>query len=133
MKMMSNHVGMNEVVETAVTMFEKTEINVNACKKIINACRDSSCRCDGNKYETIEYLYEDHWENCLKKKEDQVALGRWEIPGEIREAIVALQICKECYNKLSQKYDMEKAIVPDDEKYFWCCGKFYIFLLRYFI
>ena len=54
-------------------------------------------------------------------------LGRWEIPREIREAIVAPQICKGCYNKLSQKYDMEKAIVPDDEKYFWCCGKFYIF------
>lgn len=68
-----------------------------------------------------------------KLKKDQVALGRWEILGEIREAIVASQICKGCYNKLSQKYDMEKAIVPDDEKYFWCCGKFYIFLLRYFI
>lgn len=54
-------------------------------------------------------------------------LGRLEITGEIREAIVAQQICKGCYNKLSQKYDMEKAIVPDDEKYFWCCGKFYIF------
>ena len=52
-----------------------------------------------------------------EKKEDQVALGRWEISGEIREAIGALQICKECYNKLSQKYDMEKAFVPDDEKY----------------
>lgn len=51
-----------------------------------------------------------------EKKEDQVALGRWEIPDEMREAIVALQICKECYNKLSQKYDMEKAFVPD-EKY----------------
>lgn len=45
-------------------------------------------------------------------------LGRWEIPGEIREAIVAPQICKFCYNKLSQKYDMEKAIVPGDEKNF---------------
>ena len=57
--MMSNHVigyGMNEVVETAVTMFEKFEISVNACKKIINAGLDSSCRYDGNKYETIEYL-----------------------------------------------------------------------------
>lgn len=61
------------------------------------------------------------------KKEDQIALARWEIPGEMRDAIVAPQICKECYNKLSHKYDMEKAIVPDDEKYFWCCGKFYIF------
>ena len=45
-------------------------------------------------------------------------LGRREIPSEIREAIVAPQICKECYNKLSQKYDMEKAFVPDDEKNF---------------
>ena len=63
----------------------------------------------------------------IEKKEDQVVLGRREIPSEIREAIVALQICKECYNKLSQKYDMEKAIVPDDEKNFWYCGKFYIF------
>ena len=45
-------------------------------------------------------------------------LGRWEIPREIREAIVAPQICKGCYNKLSQKYDMEKAIAPDDEKNF---------------
>ena len=53
-----------------------------------------------------------------EKKEDQVALGRWEILVEMREAIVAPQICKECYNKLSQKYDMEKAIVPDDEKNF---------------
>lgn len=44
-------------------------------------------------------------------------LGRWEIPGEMREAIVSLQICKECYDKLSQKYDMKKAFVPDDEKY----------------
>lgn len=51
------------------------------------------------------------------KKEDQVVLGRWEIPSEIRETIVAPQICKECYNKLSQKYDMEKAFVPDDEKH----------------
>ncbi len=70
--MMSNHVigyGMNEVVETAVTMFEKSEISVNACKKIINTCLDSSCRCDGNKYETIEYLYEDYYGNCLKKIE----------------------------------------------------------------
>lgn len=51
--MMSNHVigyGMNEVVETAVTMFEKFEISVNACKKIINACLDSSCRYDGKNY-----------------------------------------------------------------------------------
>ena len=45
-------------------------------------------------------------------------LGRWGIPSEIREAIVAPQICKECYNKLSQKYEMETAIVPDDEKNF---------------
>lgn len=45
MKMTSNHVigyGMNEVVETAVTMFEKSEISVNTCKKIIDACLDSS-------------------------------------------------------------------------------------------
>ena len=75
MKMMSNHVGMNEVVETAVTMFEKSEINVNACKKIINACFDSSCRCDGNKYETIEYLYENHCGNCLKKRKIKLRLG----------------------------------------------------------
>ena len=40
---------------------------------------------------------------------------------------------KKVEEELNQKYDMEKAIVPDDEKYFWCCGKFYIFLLRYFI
>lgn len=56
-------------------------------------------------------------------------LGRREIPSEIREAIVAPQICKECYNKLSQKYDMEKAFVPDDEKHVVN----FIFLLRYFI
>lgn len=67
MKIMSDRVGMNEVVETAVTLFEKSEISVNACKKIINACRDSSCRCVGNKYETIEYFFENHCGNCLKK------------------------------------------------------------------
>ena len=47
MKIMSNRVGMNEVVETAVTLFEKSELSVNACKKIINACRDSLCRLMG--------------------------------------------------------------------------------------
>ena len=75
--MMSSHVighGINEVVETAVTMFEKFEISVNACKKIINACLDSSCRYDGNKYETIEYLYEDYYGNCLKKIEKKIKL-----------------------------------------------------------
>lgn len=76
--MMSNHVigyGMNEVIETAVTMFEKSEISVDACKKIINACLDSSYRYDGNKYETIEYLYEDHCGNCLKKRKIKLHLG----------------------------------------------------------
>ena len=58
------------------------------------------------------------------KKEDQVVLGRWEIPSEIREAIVAPQICKECYNKLSQKYDMEKHLFLTMK----ACGKFYIFV-----
>jgi len=75
MKIMSNRVGMNEVVETAVTLFEKSELSVNACKKIINACRDSLCRCDGNRYETIEYLYEDHCGNCLKKRKIKLRLG----------------------------------------------------------
>lgn len=83
--MMSNHVigyGMNEVVETAVTMFEKYEISVNACKKIINAGLDSSCRYDGNKYETIEYLYENHFGNCLKKlkkRKIKLCLGVWKL------------------------------------------------------
>lgn len=75
MKIMSNRVGMNEVVETAVTTFEKSEISVNACKKIINACRDSSCRCVGNKYETIEYLFENHCGNCLKKRKIKLHLN----------------------------------------------------------
>ena len=75
MKIMSNRVGMNDVVETAVTLFEKSELSVNACKKIINACRDSLCRCDGNRYETIEYLYEDHCGNCLKKRKIKLRLG----------------------------------------------------------
>ena len=75
MKIMSNRVGMNEVVETAVTLFEKSELSVNACKKIINAYRDSLCRCDGNRYETIEYLYEDHCGNCLKKRKIKLRLG----------------------------------------------------------
>ena len=52
-----------------------------------------------------------------KLKKDQVALGRWEILGEIREAIVAPQICKGCYNKLSQKYDMEKDERSDKNNY----------------
>ena len=53
----------------------------------------------------------------IEKKEDQVVLGRWKIPSKIREAIVTPQICKECYNKKTKKYDMEKAFVPDDEKH----------------
>ena len=44
-------------------------------------------------------------------------LGRLEITGEIREAIVAPQICKGCYNKLSQKYDMEKDERSDKNNY----------------
>ena len=37
MKIMSNRVGMNEVVETAVTLFEKSEISVLARKLLMHA------------------------------------------------------------------------------------------------
>ena len=73
--MMSSHVighGINEVVETAVTMFEKFEISVNACKKIckeiIRACKQGVHWCDGNSEEAIACINENYCGNCLKKR-----------------------------------------------------------------
>ena len=40
--------GMNSVVEKSIEMFENEEISLNACKKIIVACRNGVYWCDGN-------------------------------------------------------------------------------------
>ena len=43
--------GMNSVVKEAIEMFENEEIGLNACKKIIMACKNGVYWCDDrNKY-----------------------------------------------------------------------------------
>ena len=49
--------GMNSVVEKSIEMFENEEIGLNACKKIIVACRNGIYWCDGNEDEAIAVSY----------------------------------------------------------------------------
>ena len=45
--------GMNSVVKEAIEMFENEEIGLNACKKIIMACKNGVYWCDGYESDVI--------------------------------------------------------------------------------
>mgnify|MGYP006932583004 CR=1 FL=1 len=59
--------GMNSVVEKSIEMFENEEIGLNACKKIIVACRNGVYWCDGNEDEAIACIIDCYCGNCLRK------------------------------------------------------------------
>lgn len=64
--------GMNSVVEKSIEMFKNEEIGLNACKKIIVACRNGVYWCDGNEDEAIAciidcYQHLVYEESILKK------------------------------------------------------------------
>lgn len=48
--------GMNSVVEKSIEMFENEEIGLNACKKIIVACRNGVYWCEGMKRNLLPVL-----------------------------------------------------------------------------
>lgn len=58
--------GMNSVVEKSIEMFENEEIGLNACKKIIVACRNGVYWCDGNEDEAIACIIDCYCGNCLR-------------------------------------------------------------------
>ena len=75
--------GMNSVVEKSIEMFENEEIGLNACKKIIVACRNGVYWCDGN-------------EDCLRKlhQEHRIRVDR------NRYDVVTHYLCEDCYQHL---------------------------------
>ena len=58
--------GMNSVVKEAIEMFENEEIGLNACKKIIMACKNGVYWCDGYESDVIAGM-DDYCGNCLRK------------------------------------------------------------------
>ena len=58
--------GMNSVVKEAFEMFENEEIGLNACKKIIMACKNGVYWCDGYESDVIAGM-DDYCGNCLRK------------------------------------------------------------------
>ena len=70
--------GMNSVVEKSIEMFENEEIGLNACKKIIVACRNGIYWCDGNEDEAIACIIDCYCGNCLRKlhQEHRICVDR---------------------------------------------------------
>lgn len=88
--------GMNSVVEKSIEMFENEEIGLNACKKIIVACRNGIYWCDGNEDEAIACIIDCYCGNCLRKlhQEHRIRVDR------NRYDVVTHYLCEDCYQHL---------------------------------
>ena len=88
--------GMNSVVEKSIEMFENEEISLNACKKIIVACRNGVYWCDGNEDEAIACIIDCYCGNCLRKihQEHRIRVDR------NRYDVVTHYLCEDCYQHL---------------------------------
>ena len=90
--------GMNSVVEVVVDLFERDEIDLNACKEIIRACKQGVYWCDGNSEEAIACINENYCGNCLKRidYEEKIRVSSF------REnyQCVTRYLCKDCYRRL---------------------------------
>ena len=87
--------GMNSVVEKSIEMFENEEISLNACKKIIVACRNGVYWCDGYESDVIAGM-DDYCGNCLRKfsAEELIEVDR------NRYDVVTHYLCEDCYQHL---------------------------------
>lgn len=88
--------GMNSVVEKSIEIFENEEIGLNACKKIIVACRNGIYWCDGNEDEAIACIIDCYCGNCLRKlhQEHRICVDR------NRYDVVTHYLCEDCYQHL---------------------------------
>ena len=91
--------GMNSVVKEASEMFENEEIGLNACKKIIMACKNGVYWCDGYESDVIAGM-DDYCGNCLRKfsAEELIEVDR------NKYFVVRNYICKSCYDHLVCDY-----------------------------
>ena len=89
--------GMNSVVEKSIEMFENEEIGLNACKKIIVACRNGVYWCDGNEDEAIACIIDCYCGNCLRKlhQEHRIRVDR------NRYDVVTHYLCEDICSKFS--------------------------------
>ena len=85
--------GMNSVVKEAIEMFENEEIGLNACKKIIMACKNGVYWCDGYESDVIAGM-DDYCGNCLRKF-----------------FVVRNYICKSCYDHLVCDYVLNSRLL----------------------
>ena len=77
-------------------LFENEEIGLNACKKIIVACRNGVYWCDGNEDEAIACIIDCYCGNCLRKlhQEYRIRVDR------NRYDVVTHYLCEDCYQHL---------------------------------
>ena len=104
--------GMNSVVEKSIEMFENEEISLNACKKIIVACRNGVYWCDGNEDEAIACIIDCYCGNCLRKihQEHRIRVDR------NRYDVVTHYLCEDCYQHLVYEESILKKHVYVEKK-----------------
>ena len=98
--------GMNSVVKEAIEMFENEEIGLNACKKIIMACKNGVYWCDGYESDVIAGM-DDYCGNCLRKfsAEELIEVDR------NKYFVVRNYICKSCYDHLVCDYVLNSCLL----------------------
>ena len=98
--------GMNSVVKEAIEMFENEEIGLNACKKIIMACKNGVYWCDGYESDVIAGM-DDYCGNCLRKfsAEELIEVDR------NKYFVVRNYICKSCYDHLVCDYVLNSRLL----------------------
>lgn len=97
---------MNSVVKEAIEMFENEEIGLNACKKIIMACKNGVYWCDGYESDVIAGM-DDYCGNCLRKfsAEELIEVDR------NKYFVVRNYICKSCYDHLVCDYVLNSRLL----------------------
>ena len=106
--------GMNEVVKTTITLYDKGEISKEAAKKLLATCGSAVWWCDGNPDEAIDYIRKCRCGKCLKMvpKEEKL-YSTWEFPYESYQERIRVQnelhlvsegLCESCFDEVMAKY-----------------------------
>lgn len=91
--------GMNSVIKETLDMFENEEIGLNACKKIIIACKNGVYWCDGDENDAIIGM-DEYCGNCLRRFSVDELIKM----NNNSYFVVRNYICKECYDYLVCDY-----------------------------
>ena len=91
-----SHYALSDEGSEAIEMFENEEIGLNACKKIIMACKNGVYWCDGNEDEAIACIIDCYCGNCLRRlhQEHRIRVDR------NRYDVVTHYLCEDCYQHL---------------------------------